>query len=124
VAVTTVQRAVVQQRATGSLERQPIPGCPRRSGTEQEALLRERLDAAPDATVLEHGAWWAEQQGPPLARGDAVAGDPPPGLDAHTKTLAAVPSVTSRRARPSARRSPRATPRRSSWSTQAAPIRH
>ena len=33
VAVTTVKRAVVQQRETGSLERKPIPGCPRRIGT-------------------------------------------------------------------------------------------
>ena len=32
VAVTTVKRAVVQQRETGSLERKPIPGSPRRSG--------------------------------------------------------------------------------------------
>ena len=34
VAVTTVKRAVVQQRETGSLERKPIPGCPRRIGPE------------------------------------------------------------------------------------------
>ena len=26
-------------------------------------LLRARLEAAPDATVLEHCAWWAEHQG-------------------------------------------------------------
>src|SRR5262245_30815420 len=63
VAVTTVKRAVVQERETGSLERTPIPGYPRRSGCEQEAALRARLEAAPDATVLEHGAWWAEQSG-------------------------------------------------------------
>ena len=43
VGVTTVKRAVVQQRATGSLERQPIPGCPRCIGHEQEAALRARL---------------------------------------------------------------------------------
>src|SRR5690348_17531556 len=63
VAVTTVKRAVVQQRETGSLERKPIPGGPRRIGPEQDAVLRARLEAAPDATVLEHCAWWAEQQG-------------------------------------------------------------
>jgi len=74
VAVTTVKRAVVQQRETGSLERKPIPGRPRRIGTEQEAILRARLEAAPDATVLEpdatvleHGAWWAEHQGQQLS---------------------------------------------------------
>src|SRR5512135_1076159 len=66
VAVTTVKRAVVQQRETGSLERKPIPGYPRRigpSGPEREAALRARLEAAADATVLEHCAWWAEHQG-------------------------------------------------------------
>ena len=67
VAVTTVKRAVVQQRETGSLERKPIPGCPRRIGPEREAILRERLQAAPDATVLEHCAWWAEHQGQQLS---------------------------------------------------------
>ena len=40
VAVTTVKRAVVQQRETGSLERKPIPGGPRRIGKDQEASLR------------------------------------------------------------------------------------
>jgi transposase len=62
VAVTTVKRAVVQHRETGSLERKPIPGYPRRIGPEREAVLRERLEAASDATVLEHCAWWAEHQ--------------------------------------------------------------
>jgi transposase len=60
VAVTTVKRAVVQERETGSLERKPIPGGARRIGPEHEALLRARLEAAPDATVLELCAWWAE----------------------------------------------------------------
>ena len=59
VAVTTVKRAVVQQRETGSLERKPIPGYPRRIGPE--------LEAASDATELEHCAWWAEHQGQQLS---------------------------------------------------------
>src|SRR5262245_30762096 len=70
VAVTTVKRAVVQQRETGSLERKPIPGYPRRigpEGPEREVALQERLAAAPDATVLEHCAWWAEHQGQSLS---------------------------------------------------------
>jgi transposase len=67
VAVTTVKRAVVQQRETGSLTRKPIPGCPRRIGKDQEVLLLARLQAAPDATVLEHCAWWAEQSGQELS---------------------------------------------------------
>ena len=70
-AVTTVKRAVVQQRETGSLERKPIPGYPRRIGPELdlelEAVLQARLEAAPDATVLEHCAWWAEHYGQSLS---------------------------------------------------------
>jgi len=66
-AVTTVKRAVVQERETGSWERKPIPGRPRALGEEQEAVLRARLEAAPDATALEHCAWWAEQQGQELS---------------------------------------------------------
>jgi len=67
VAVTTGKRAVVQARATGSLERKPIPGCPRRIGPEQQEALRARLEAASSATVLEHCAWWAEQYGQQLS---------------------------------------------------------
>jgi transposase len=63
VAVTTVKRAMVQQRETGSLARKPIPGCPRRIRKDQEA----RLEAAPEATVEEHCAWWREQQGQELS---------------------------------------------------------
>lgn len=67
VCVNTVKRAVVRQRETGSLERKPIPGGPRRIGAEREALLRARLEAAPDATMREHCAWWAEQTGQHLS---------------------------------------------------------
>jgi transposase len=67
VAVTTVKRAVVHERETGALERKPIAGSPRRIGPEQEGALPARLEAAPDATVLEHCAWWAEQSGQPLS---------------------------------------------------------
>jgi transposase len=67
VAVTTVKRAVVQWRETGSLARRPIPGGPRLIGPEQEAVLRARLEAAPDATVLEHCRWWKETHGQELS---------------------------------------------------------
>jgi transposase len=63
VAVTTVKRAVVRERETGSLERKPIPGRPPTIRHDQEAILRARLEAEPDATVLEHCDWWAEHQG-------------------------------------------------------------
>src|SRR5579859_367833 len=67
VAVTTVKRAVVRERETGSLERKPIPGRPRAIRSEQDAILCGRLEAAPDATVREHCAWWAEQFGQELS---------------------------------------------------------
>jgi transposase len=78
----------VQQRETGSLARKPSPGRPRAISREHEVLLRARLEAAPDATVLEHCAWWEEHPGPQLARGDDGAGHPPFRLDAYQKTLA------------------------------------
>ena len=63
VGLTTVKRYVAQQEQTGSLRPKPIPGMPRRIRGEHEALLRERLQAAPDATVAEHCAWWQEHHG-------------------------------------------------------------
>src|SRR5262245_18413725 len=63
VAVTTVKRAAVQQRETGALGRRPTPGGPRRIGKDLEASVRARLEAAPDATVLEHCAWLAVHHG-------------------------------------------------------------
>ena len=47
VAVTTVKRAVVQQRETGSLERKPSPGRPRAIRRDQEVALWARLEATP-----------------------------------------------------------------------------
>ena len=76
VSVSAVKRYIVRQQETGSLQRTPIPGGPRKIGREQETILLARLKAAPDATVLEHCAWWAENQGQELERGDDVAGDP------------------------------------------------
>jgi transposase len=67
VAVTTVKRGVVQERETGSLAPKPIPGRPRTISREQEAILRERLQVASDATVLEYCVWWAEHQGQQLS---------------------------------------------------------
>jgi hypothetical protein len=47
VAVTTVKRAVVQQRETGSLQRKPGTGRPRAIRQDQEVALWARLEAAP-----------------------------------------------------------------------------
>jgi len=122
VAVTTVKRAVVQQRETGSLQRKPIPGGPRKIGREQEAILRERLQAAPDATVLEHCAWWAEQQGQHLSEATMWRAIRRLGWT-HKKRHWQPVSATRRPAPPGAKPWPAVTRRSSSLSMKAAPTR-
>jgi transposase len=122
VAVTTVKRAVVQERETGSLARKPIPGYPRRigpSGPELEAALRERLEAAPDATVLEHCAYWAEQYGQPLSEATMWRAIRRLGWT-HKKRHWQPASATRRRVPPGVRPQPSSTPSSSSLSTRAA----
>src|SRR5258708_40266079 len=94
VGVNTVKRYVVRQQQTGSLARYPIAGGPRRIGREQEAWLRARLEAAPAATLAEHGAWWAEQPRQSGSGATMWRPAPPVGL-AHNNT----PTRTSRRPR-------------------------
>jgi transposase len=120
VAVTTVKRAVVQQRETGSLARKPIPGCPRRIGKDQEAILRARLEEAPDATVLEHCAWWAEHQGQELSEATLWRAMRRLGWT-HKKNHWQPASATRRRGPPGANRSPRAIRSSSSSSMKVAP---
>jgi transposase len=119
VAVNTVKRAVVQARATGSLERKPIPGYPRRIGPEREAALRARLEAAPNATVLEHSAWWAEQYGQQLSEATMWRAIRRLGWT-HKKKHWQPANVTSRRAKPGARPQPSSTHSSSSLSTKVA----
>jgi transposase len=119
VAVNTVKRAVVQRRETGSLERKPIPGYPRRIGPDQESSLRARLEAAPDATVLEHCAWWAEQQGQHLSEATMWRAIRRLGWT-HKKRHWQPVSATRRRAQPGERPRPSSTPSSSSLSTKAA----
>jgi transposase len=122
VAVTTVKRALVQQRETGSLTRKPIPGCPRRIGKDQDAILRARLEDAPDATVLEHCAWWAEHQGQELSEATMWRAMHRLGWT-HKKSHWQPASATRRRGRPGAKPSPSAIQSNSSLSTRAAPTR-
>jgi transposase len=125
VAVTTVKRAVVQQRETGSLARRPIPGRPRALRREQEPALLARLEAAPDATLQEHCAWWAEQYGQRL--GVATLWRAIRRLRwTHKKSRwlpasATRTSATRTRVPPGAPPSRRLTPRGSSSSTRPAP---
>jgi len=119
VAVNTVKRAVVQERETGSLARQPIPGRPRAITGEREALLRARLEAAPDATLEEHCAWWAEHQGQELSVATMWRALHRLGWT-HKKRHWQPASAMRRSARPGAKRSLHATRSSSSSSTRAA----
>src|SRR5262252_5480643 len=120
VAVTTVKRAVVQWRETGSLARRPIPGGPRLLGPEQEVVLQARLEADPDATVLEHCRWWAEEQGQVLSEATMWRAMRRLGWT-HKKRHWQPASVTRTHGRPGAKRSPRAIPSSSSLWTR--PVR-
>jgi transposase-like protein len=81
VAVTTVKRAVVHQRETGSLARKPLPGRPRAIRREHEASLRAAGSGARCHGIgtprLVGGA-----PGAAVERGDHVAGHAPPRLEA------------------------------------------
>lgn len=122
VAVTTVKRAVVQERTTGSLARKPIPGRPRAIRREQEGIVLARLQAAPDATVLEHCAWWAEQSGQQLSEATMWRTLRRLGWT-HKKRHWQPVSVTRKRAQPGGRPRPSSTHSSSSLSTRAAPTR-
>jgi transposase len=120
VRVSAVKRYVVQQHETGSLERKPIPGCPRRISKDQEAILRARLEAAPDATVLEHCAWWAEHQGQRLSEATMWRAMRRLGWT-HKKSHWQPASGARRRGPPGGRRSRSGTRSSSSLSMRVAP---
>ena len=120
VRVSAVKRYVVRQQETGSLARSPIPGGPRKISREQEVILRARLEAEPDATVLEHCAWWAEHQGQELSETTMWRAMHRLGWT-HKKRHWQPASATRRSARSGGRRRPGAIPRGTSFSTKRAP---
>jgi transposase len=119
VAVTTVKRAVVHQRETGSLQRKPSTGRPRAIRRDQEVALWARLEAAPDATLQEHCAWWAEQYGQPLSQATMWRAIRRLGWT-HKKRHWQPVSGTRRPVKPGAKPSPRWTRSSLSLSTKAA----
>jgi transposase len=110
----------VRQQETGTLERSPIPGGPRKIRPEQEAILRARIEAEPDATVLEHCAWWAEHEGQELSEATMWRAIRRLGWT-QKKSHWQPANATRRRAAPGATTSPRATQSGSSSSTRPAP---
>ena len=119
VSVSAVKRYVVRQHETGSLERTPIPGGPRKIERAQDALLLARLAAEPEATVLEHCAWWAEHHGQEVSEATMWRALHRLGWT-HKKSRWQPASATRRRAQPGGRPRPNSTPSNSSLSTKAA----
>jgi transposase len=61
VGVATVERYLKRRRDTGHLEPRPLPGKPRRIGSEHHAALEALWRAHPDATLEELCRRWQEQ---------------------------------------------------------------
>jgi transposase len=122
VSISAVKRYIVRQQETGSLQRTPIPGGPRKIKREQETILLARLEAAPDATVLEHCAWWAQNQGQELSEATMWRAIRRLGWT-HKKRHWQPASATRRRAPPGAKQSLNSTQSSSSLSMKAAPTR-
>lgn len=98
VAPITVYRYVRLHEQAGSLTPQPIPGAARRIGPEQEAALRARLEAAPEATLAEECAWWEATQGTTVSVATMWRAIRPAGVDAKKKTVTASERHAERRA--------------------------
>ena len=62
VSVRTIRRYLVQQQ-TGDLTPGQSPGRPPTIGPDQAARLRAQVAAHPDATLADHCAVWAQEQG-------------------------------------------------------------
>lgn len=118
VSVSAVKRYVVRQQETGSLERKPIPGGPRKISRAQDAILLARLEAEPDATVLEHCTWWAQHQGQQVSEATMWRALHRLGWT-HKKSHWQPANATKKRGSPGGKPSPSATRRSSSLSTKA-----
>ena len=60
---STIVRWRRRQRTTGTVAVRSRPGRPPRIGAAQAAALQTQIAAAPDATLAQHCASWAAQQG-------------------------------------------------------------
>jgi transposase len=59
----TIRRWQQRRRETGTVAPTPRPGRRRHIGVAAEAVLREQVRSHPDATLAEHCARWAAEQG-------------------------------------------------------------
>lgn len=59
----TIVRWRRRWRTTGAVAARPRPGRPPRIGPAQAAALAAQVSAAPDATLNQHCAGWAQEQG-------------------------------------------------------------
>jgi transposase len=60
---STIVRWRRRQRTTGTVAARSRPGRPPRIGSAHSAALQAQLAAAPDATLAQHCARWATEQG-------------------------------------------------------------
>lgn len=63
VSARTIRRYLTQHRDTGDLTPGQSPGRPPTIGPYQAARLRAQVAAQPDATLADHCAVWAQEQG-------------------------------------------------------------
>lgn len=120
VSVSAVRRYRARQQETGSVERKLSPGGPRKIHREEDALLLARLEAEPEATVLEHCAWWAEHHGQQVSEATMWRAIRRLGWT-HKKRRWQRASAMRKHGRPGARRSPTWTRSSSSLSMRAGP---
>lgn len=60
---STIYRWIRQRTRTGSAHARPRSGRPCQLRPEQQAVLRDQVHRAPDATLAQHVARWAETTG-------------------------------------------------------------
>jgi transposase len=63
VATSTIKRWKLQRATTGDLVPRPRPGRPPRIGPGQADAVRAQVAEHPDATLADHCAQWAHDQG-------------------------------------------------------------
>lgn len=116
---STVKRSRQQVRETGSLAPKPIPGDTPSIPPEQYPLWRAQVARQPDATLAEHCALWAAEQGVRVSVSTMCRMLAKLGLPLKNSASSRANATTSG-ARRGGRKRPALTPAGSSSSTRAA----